>query len=423
MRAAMEAAAMQQLMAEAMAQAMLMVEERRVGGGEGGGTEGGRGGSGRSTIHKYYTRLEKFEGEGWKEWYYQFGVATSTYSDKNAKLMEIVEALELDEVTTEDLELQLSEQCTDWMRRTQSELFGVLMLLTTGEANMIVRGCTDKNGYVAWKRLYDRFNPKTPASLTAAWREVIRPKKVKDMRDAGKAIDTWEGKVTILKKEHGEEPTTGLKASLLLEMLPDSVQLTVAQGMSSKKLEYDTLKAKIKLMANVQMDYATPKPMDIGEAEEYGEWEHVEAVGAPKGKGKGPMNGSCWTCGGNHFSRDCPKGGGKGQKGIGKGEEKGKGKGKSSSPMFGSCWTCGGAHFSRDCPKGDVGVGGAKGGSKGKGKAIKCFNCGGVGHRAAQCPSAVREVEYDEEENEQGEVENVYDIFGLEERGCQRQCR
>ena len=62
----------------------------------------------------------------------------------------------------------------------------------------------------------------------------------------------------------------GLKASLLLEMLPDSVQMAVAQGLSSKKLDYDSLKNKIKLMANVQIDYATPKPMDIGEV---GDWK------------------------------------------------------------------------------------------------------------------------------------------------------
>ena len=56
----------------------------------------------------------------------------------------------------------------------------------------------------------------------------------------------------------------------------------------------------------------------------------------------------------------------KGQKGFGKGEDKGKGKGKLTSPMCGSCWTCGGNHFSRECPKGDGN--GAKGGGKNSGK-------------------------------------------------------
>ena len=37
-----------------------------------------------------------------------------------------------------------------------------------------------------------------------------------------------------------------------------------------------------------------------------------------KGKGKkGPMYGSCWNCGGDHFMTDCPtKGKGKGGKGL-----------------------------------------------------------------------------------------------------------
>ena len=46
------------------------------------------------------------DGEGRKEWYCQFGVATSTYSYKNAVLLEVVEGLEMDEVTTEDVELK-----------------------------------------------------------------------------------------------------------------------------------------------------------------------------------------------------------------------------------------------------------------------------------------------------------------------------
>ena len=53
----------------------------------------------------------------------------------------------------------------------------------------------------------------------------------------------------------------------------------------------------------------------------------------------------------------------------------------------------GGDHFSRECPTGDGGRGGMKGGGKDHGKAITCFNFGGVGHRAAQCPTSVREVE------------------------------
>ena len=377
------------------------------------------GGAGGVGIHKHFSRVEKLDPDAWKEWHYQFVVATSAFNIRHGALLEIVEQKEIDDVTTESLELVLNASEADYMRRTQAELFSVLTLLTKGEANQIVRSCDDMNGYVAWKKLYDRFNPKTPASLTAAWRDVIRPKKLKDIREASKAIDAWESKLVVLKKEHNEEPTTGLKASLLLEMLPDSVQMTVAQGMSTKKLDYDSLKSKIKLMASVQMDYATPKPMDIGETHEAhdGNWDtegwdyEVEAVGAQKGKGKGPLYGSCWTCGGAHFSRDCPKGGGKGPKGSGKGSGKGdavgkgKGKGKLPAPMYGSCWTCGGTHFSRDCPNGDAGGAGGKGGGKSKGKG-----------------KSLREVDEDDEgeTEEVGGVSECWNIFGIDEGGGKR---
>ena len=113
-------------------------------------------------------------------------MATHAYSSKHGALLEIVERMELDEVSTETLKNQMTQEQKEWKERTQSEMF----MLTKGEANQLVRSCDDKNGYTAWKKLYDRFNPKTPASLTAAWRDVIRPKKIKDMREAGNAIDS-----------------------------------------------------------------------------------------------------------------------------------------------------------------------------------------------------------------------------------------
>jgi len=58
----------------------------------------------------------------------------------------------------------------------------------------------------------------------------------------------------------------------------------------------------------------------------------------------------CFICGGAHYARDCPEGGGKG-----KGKSKGKG-----------CFICGGTdHFARECPAND---GRGKGGAKGKDK-------------------------------------------------------
>ena len=71
-------------------------------------------------------------------------------------------------MTTENIELELDQLAADWVQQLKAEMFSVLILLTKGEANQLVRGVEDMSGYAAWKRLYDHYSPRTPASLTAA---------------------------------------------------------------------------------------------------------------------------------------------------------------------------------------------------------------------------------------------------------------
>ena len=75
------------------------------------------------------------------------------------------------------------------------------------------------------------------------------------------------------------------------------------------------------------------KGQDRGQAPVYGKAKGKGWSEVPKGKGKGfdpakgtkgakgkgkrgPMYGTCWTCGGDHFQASCPKGKGKGGKGV-----------------------------------------------------------------------------------------------------------
>ena len=103
-------------------------------------------------VFKHYSRVEKLGGaDEWREWRYQFAVATKARSVETGMLLKIVEAKDIDEADSKNLFDVLTQDEADYMQSTGSELYSVLSLLTKGEANQVVRGVEDMNGYVAWK--------------------------------------------------------------------------------------------------------------------------------------------------------------------------------------------------------------------------------------------------------------------------------
>ena len=328
------------------------------------GVQGDREKKSQSRYHRYFDKMERFVGkvEKWKEWSYQFAVTLRAADREAGELLETVQSFDMQIVSTSGLETVLVDAQEKVMQNTAARVFSALCLLTTDEANSIVRGVDDMNGYVAWKRLYDRYNPRTPASLTQAWLDVVNPRRAKDMREAGRALDLWELKVAALKKEHGEEPTMGLKAALLLKMLPENVHFNIVQGMDSKKLSYEEMRSKVKLMADVYVEKVTPKPMDIDEMRrESWDWEEHDHDECHDDAGVMVVGETCHRCGGvGHYARDCGTAKGKGKEQLkGEGSGKGwgdKGKGKGFVYDFGGkggvkgkgCFNCGGSHFARE---------------------------------------------------------------------------
>ena len=87
------------------------------------------------------------------------------------------------------------DQCDeDEVEQISAKLYNVLMNITTGEANAVVRRCRG-NGLWAWRRLSTTLNPRTLASGVKAISQVLNPGKITNALKADTMIDAWEGKM------------------------------------------------------------------------------------------------------------------------------------------------------------------------------------------------------------------------------------
>jgi hypothetical protein len=96
--------------------------------------------------------------------------------------------------------------------------------MTGGEAMTVVRSETSMNGLMAWKALFERYNPMTLAKTLAALMDVLNPPKHSDMSLIPKAFDLWTMKVNTLERDHKEELSASINKAVLLSMLPMDLQ-------------------------------------------------------------------------------------------------------------------------------------------------------------------------------------------------------
>ena len=350
-----------------------------------------------------YKNVKVFGGDPkeWEEFWTKFKSQVSAGSPKVAEMLDEVEAklseLELEEEGFEEklTDFPLDE---DEVREIGHMLHNLLLSLTTGEANAVVRRCRGRHGLLAWKRLCTTLNPRTLASGVKAISQALNPPKIANSTKADMNIEAWEDKMAKLSTEYGEKLSAKMKVAVLYAMLPKDLQEKVldkcAVNWDSVKDDdaaaiYGRVKEEMKNIAKSRRDMVTPKPMEVDHVQTDWSWwscdgyeeEQVHDEGEQEealqginyvGKGKGKGKGLCWTCGEpGHRAAECPKagkGGGKGSNYYYKGGYKGDGKnskggykgGKGESkagkgtwynPMPRACFVCGSTtHLARDCP-------------------------------------------------------------------------
>ena len=143
----------------------------------------GNGGD-RQWVHlDRYKNLEVFDGNSkdFEEWNVKFQSLINAGDPKVGRLLKAVEhecsEEELAKNKYDQLQPEFDERDLSFVNESSAEMFNLLLNITTGEANSVVRRSLG-SGWPAWKRLTSSLDPRTLASGVKAISAVLAPPMV-----------------------------------------------------------------------------------------------------------------------------------------------------------------------------------------------------------------------------------------------------
>ena len=164
-----------------------------------------------------------FDSDGFVDWQFRLRNLILTYAGKET-LTTLDKASKIEK---EILEAEFPDDSKELYVNLSSRLYNILATKTKGEASLLIRNVPEMNGLEAYRRLCHKFDSKTIGKRMTLIRKLVSPPKVKQLKDVGKTIETWEETMRILINEYQEDISPGLKIGIILEMVPHQLTETV----------------------------------------------------------------------------------------------------------------------------------------------------------------------------------------------------
>ena len=285
-----------------------------------------------------------------------------------------------------------------------SDLAIALTYVLEGEAEAILTNSGDGNGLEAWRRLQQRFDPRSNARDLVDTQRIIKPTPCKTMQEVLPALEKWED--SLRQMNDANRPPEMMMMAIVIGMMPAKLQ-DYLQDLEERIRTYAQLRAEIirkvdlaevRDMKSDRRTSVNTNDMDVS----YLSGQSLHNVSNDPYQ----WNDTSWSwpsASGNQDywpSQDgaeidlnaIMKGGKKGGK---KGENKGYGKG-AWNPWYqnkgkGEFKGKGKPQYGKGSPY--PGKGAPQNPGKGANQEFRgyCYGCGAWGHKGANCPSAPKQ--------------------------------